>query len=82
MPDWSYGLYIWHWPVYQTLKMAVPDAGPALLLTAGLAASVLIAALSWTFIERPALGQKERLTAWLRRAPARPGAVLRTARPA
>lgn len=66
-PDWSYGLYIWHWPVYQTLKMAFPGAGPGLLLTLGLAVSLALAAASWTFVEKPALARKGQVTDWARR---------------
>lgn len=72
MPDWSYGLYIWHWPVFQSLKMAAPEAGPGLLLGLGLPVALLIAAASWTLVERPALAGKDRATAWVRARLGRP----------
>jgi len=49
----SYSLYLWHWPLlviarYWTLRSLTP-----LETTAVLAASVILAALSWTYVERP-----------------------------
>ena len=49
----SYGLYLWHWPVYVVLN---PDrtgmSGPA-LLAFRLAVTFLLAALSYHLVERP-----------------------------
>ena len=49
----SYSLYLWHWPLlvmarYWTLRSLTP-----LETTAVLAASVILAALSWIYVERP-----------------------------
>lgn len=60
----SYGLYLWHVPVHWWLRgrgLLPLDPLPALPVV--LAPSLLLAALSWAWIERPAI-------AWARRAPA------------
>jgi len=72
-PPWdlSYGVYVWHWPVAQLLTAA----GAAALTTApfvllGLAVTAVLAAASWTLVERPALGLKD--AAWVTGGRARP----------
>jgi peptidoglycan/LPS O-acetylase OafA/YrhL len=58
--DLSYGIYLYGWPVQQSLHALWPDAsGPALLAPA-LALTLPVAALSWYGIERPALALKAR----------------------
>ncbi|HEX9516317.1 MAG TPA: acyltransferase family protein [Streptosporangiaceae bacterium] len=66
----SYGIYLWHFPVI--VMTSQPNVKPGLLL-AGLqiAASILLAALSWQLIEEPirhgAIGRawaRVRATAW------------------
>jgi peptidoglycan/LPS O-acetylase OafA/YrhL len=48
----SYGIYLWHYPV---IVLTTPAGGQETLVRASLqvAASVAIAALSWTFVEEP-----------------------------
>jgi peptidoglycan/LPS O-acetylase OafA/YrhL len=56
--DFSYGIYLYGWPIQQTLHALWPQmSGPALLGPA-LAATLPVAALSWYGIERPALTLK------------------------
>ncbi|MCJ2062425.1 acyltransferase [Methylobacterium sp. J-088] len=58
--DLSYGVYLYGWPIQQTLHALWPEiSGPALLAPA-LAATLPVAALSWYGIERPALALKAR----------------------
>lgn len=61
MPDYSYGLYIWHWPMMQVWGELDRDASALETLTFALPASLVLAALSWHMIERPALNSKGRL---------------------
>ncbi len=50
----SYSLYLWHWPVLVAARLWVGDGvlGAGLVVSV-IAASVLLAALSWGFVERP-----------------------------
>jgi len=65
--DYSYGIYIWHWPVIIMLREVLPPVGPVGLTLATLAVVLPLAALSWHLVERPALRAARR---WLgRRAP-------------
>jgi peptidoglycan/LPS O-acetylase OafA/YrhL len=53
--DYSYGVYIYHWPVLLMLRAALPPLGPVALLCAGLVVIVPVAMLSWHLVEAPAL---------------------------
>lgn len=66
--DLSYGLYIYGWPVTQTVLLLVPGIGPARLVAASLAATALAAAVSWATVEKPALGLRRLLPARVRHA--------------
>ncbi|TQI72963.1 peptidoglycan/LPS O-acetylase OafA/YrhL [Bosea sp. AK1] len=59
--DLSYGVYLYGWPVQQALHALSPSLGAVALLWPSLAATVVVAALSWYLIEKPALGLKRRL---------------------
>jgi peptidoglycan/LPS O-acetylase OafA/YrhL len=57
--DLSYGLYIYHWPMLQLLALTALGSLPtAVFLPAGLAITLLPAALSWYLVEKPALSHK------------------------
>ncbi len=49
----SYPLYLWHWPMLSYLHIFYPDNAPPLYLTGTIAASVLLAWLTYRFIECP-----------------------------
>lgn len=59
--DLSYGTYLYGWPVQQSLHALFPTASAWLLLGPSLVLTLAVAALSWRFVERPALGWKSRL---------------------
>ena len=59
--DLSYGVYLYGWPVQQALHALYPSLGAVALLWPSLAVTVVVAALSWYLIEKPALGLKRRL---------------------
>lgn len=58
MPDYSYGLYIWHYPVMQGVLFLHPDVGPAMLGLVSTPIFLLVSAASWHLIEKPALRLK------------------------
>jgi peptidoglycan/LPS O-acetylase OafA/YrhL len=49
----SYGLYLWHWPVYVVLTPARSDLDGAALLAVRLAATFALAGLSYRLVEQP-----------------------------
>ena len=49
----SYPLYLWHWPLLVLLRIVEGGQPPLLLRLAAVALSVLLAALTWRYIERP-----------------------------
>jgi len=52
--DFSYSIYLWHWPVIFVVSRIWPDNFMA--LQAGVAVSVGLASLSYRFVERPLRG--------------------------
>ncbi len=62
--DYSYGLYIYAFPVQQSILACAPSIGLIPFLVSSLVATWCLAALSWHAVERPALGQKERYRRW------------------
>jgi peptidoglycan/LPS O-acetylase OafA/YrhL len=57
--DLSYGLYLYAWPVQLLLLLAGADSlGIGFFLVASLLTTLGLAWLSWTVVERPALGLK------------------------
>ena len=66
--DYSYGVYVYSFPIQQTLVQRIPGIEPAPLFAVAMACTLGIAALSWHWLEQPALGLKSRFT----RAPPAP----------
>ncbi len=63
--DFSYGLYLYAFPVQQTLISFFPLISVAVLIAATTAFTGFFAYLSWRFVEAPMLAEKSRLSAWL-----------------
>jgi peptidoglycan/LPS O-acetylase OafA/YrhL len=62
--DYSYGIYIYAFPVQQAVTfLIIPDASQKwlLALSISIAVTCVLAMLSWILVERPALTQKRRL---------------------
>lgn len=59
--DYSYGIYIYAFPIQQALAAVVPGIGVAALMLCAACVSLLLAAASWHLIEEPALALKGRL---------------------
>lgn len=57
--DLSYGLYIYGWPVAQTIILIAPGITPLTLALTSLATAAVLAATSWYAVERPALALKD-----------------------
>jgi len=53
--DYSYGVYIYHWPVILMLRTLMPGLNEITLLLWALAVVLPLAMLSWHWIESPAL---------------------------
>jgi peptidoglycan/LPS O-acetylase OafA/YrhL len=58
--DYSYGVYVYSFPIQQTLVQRIPGIEPAPLFALAIALTLVVAALSWHFLEQPALGLKSR----------------------
>jgi peptidoglycan/LPS O-acetylase OafA/YrhL len=65
--DYSYGTYIYAFPVQQAIVAGIPGitAGPLLLASA--LVTLALAALSWHLLERHALAHKRRCVDWTRK---------------
>ena len=59
-PDYSYGLYVYAFPIQQAIVWGVPGIAPLPLFAAALAATLVVAAASWHMLESPALRLKSR----------------------
>ncbi|MHB2166245.1 acyltransferase family protein [Alsobacter sp. R-9] len=59
--DPSYGIYLYGWPIQQSLYALFPTASAVVLLVPSLVLSWIVGMASWRLVERPALGWKARL---------------------
>jgi peptidoglycan/LPS O-acetylase OafA/YrhL len=60
IPDYSYGIYIWHYPVMQAVMFLRPDTGPIALALLSTPIWLGLSAASWHLIEKPFLRLKRR----------------------
>lgn len=61
--DYSYGIYIFAYPIQQTLVSFNPGLQPLALIVASLGVTLPLAVISWHLIERPALSLRRRFMA-------------------
>ena len=66
--DYSYGFYLWQFPLQQCIVLARPHVTQPQLLLASLPAALLLAVVSWHVVEAPALALKDRVTGTAARA--------------
>lgn len=69
--DYSFGIYIWHWPVLLMLREVLPPIGALRLTALALLVIVPLSMLSWHLVEAPAQRLARR---WLRRGTPAPAA--------
>jgi peptidoglycan/LPS O-acetylase OafA/YrhL len=58
--DLSYGIYLYAWPVQKLLIWFVAGISPWLVMFATVSISSILALISWTFVEKPALSLKDK----------------------
>lgn len=59
--DVSYGVYLYGWPIQQTLYALFPLLGALVLLGPSLVLTGLVGLASWRWVEKPALNVKRRI---------------------
>jgi len=77
IPDLSYGIYIYHWCVLQLLFYWFPTLNLIELFVFGFVPTVILSALSWYIVEKPALRSKTRFANWMRNIGIKPRAKTR-----
>ena len=60
MPDYSYGIYIWHYPILQVYVSGHLELGSGALGIMAAPLILIVAAISWHVIEKPVLSLKPR----------------------
>jgi peptidoglycan/LPS O-acetylase OafA/YrhL len=60
--DYSYGVYVYGWPIQQTLASLMPHAGVHINQFASIVISIGVAAISWHLVERPLISVGRRLS--------------------
>lgn len=64
--DYSYGVYIYHFPIEQCLVYFFGGFSPFGLFALALPLTLICAVLSWKFVERPALDQLPVMSEWIK----------------
>ncbi|MFK0037943.1 MULTISPECIES: acyltransferase [unclassified Pseudomonas] len=60
--DYSYGIYLYAFPIQQLLAGAMPWAGPYWLMLAAVPVSWVAGYASWVLVEKPALAMRKRFS--------------------
>jgi peptidoglycan/LPS O-acetylase OafA/YrhL len=53
--DYSFGIYIYHWPIVQMLRMELSPIGPIPLFFAAMPLVLSLSVLSWHYVEMPSI---------------------------
>jgi len=59
--DYSYGLYIFAWPIQQATVQTIPGLEPHFVFVIVFPIALLLAVVSWHFLEKPCLGFRGRI---------------------
>ena len=65
--DYSYGLYIFAWPIQQTTFLLAPNIAPHEMFVLVTPIILLAAAASWHWVEQPALASRGAVMDWISR---------------
>jgi peptidoglycan/LPS O-acetylase OafA/YrhL len=65
--DYSYGLYIWAFPVQQSIAALIPGVSVAYMIVISATVSIILAVISWHLVERRALNLKAHYVGHTRR---------------
>jgi peptidoglycan/LPS O-acetylase OafA/YrhL len=66
--DYSYGTYIYAFPVEQVIAALYKECTPLFMMTLSLPLTLLLAILSWHCVEKRALAQRSIVLDWLKRS--------------
>ena len=66
--DFSYGVYIYAFPIQQTLVLIMPGLSLGAMVALSSLVTLAVAVLSWNLVEKPALARKESIAAASSRA--------------
>jgi peptidoglycan/LPS O-acetylase OafA/YrhL len=61
-PDYSYGIYIYAFPIQQALISLIPGISPIFTISIGFCVTLLFAGLSWHLVEKPSLSLKRHVS--------------------
>lgn len=61
--DYSYGVYLWRFPIQQVIAQLLPVPTPARITLIALPCAIAIGALSWHLLEKPLLRLKRPMRA-------------------
>ena len=62
--DFSYGLYLYAFPIQQSVVSVRPEIDPIMLVIISTILSMIAAVLSWFIVEKPSLGLKDKVASF------------------
>jgi peptidoglycan/LPS O-acetylase OafA/YrhL len=64
--DYSYGLYVWAFPIQEIVAYLLPGIGPWQMMLLAMPAAILVAMASWHWLEKPCMTWRKALVGRLR----------------